>query len=101
MDRYARFESRLALAMLPVGGALTLAAVGGFLAAGLLAIDTVMRRPAAMGWLLAWCVAAAVVAVFNAVKAIETMSSFSWTPLVPLAAASVAIVVAYPGWWLG
>lgn len=101
MDRRDRLESRLALAMLPVGAALTLAAVIGFLAAMLLALDTVMRHPAATVWLLAWCIAAGIVAVFNAIKAIETMSSFTWTPLMPVAIASLAIVAAYPGWWIG
>ena len=93
-------ESRIALAMLPIGGALTIVSVVAAIVVSLLAVDTIVQRPAAAGWLLAWCVAALIVAAVNARRSIEVMSAFDWRPLGPVAILSAGIVAAYPGWWM-
>lgn len=99
MNRRQRAESRLGLAMLPVGGTMTIVSVGGGVAVLILAFDTIVQRPAAAGWLLAWCVLALVVAAINLRQSIEAMSAFDWRPLVPVAMLSAMIVALYPGWW--
>lgn len=95
-----RWEARLALGMLPAGGVMTLVSVAAFVWVALLALDTLVRRPAAMGWLLAWCLAATAAAARNVVKSLETMSSLEWRPLVQVALLSCLVLVAYPGWWV-
>lgn len=91
-----RREAALALAMLPVGGALLV----------IFALATPVLVAVAIGfatggdWPLAlWCWAAAVAAVWNAVRAIEVMSAFDWRPLPALLARCAAVAAAWPGWW--
>ena len=100
MDRRATIESRVALAMLPVGGTMTIVSVAAFVAVLVLAVDTMVQRPAAAGWLFAWCTAALIVAAVNLRRSIEVMSAFDWRPLVAIGLRSIALVAAYPGWWL-
>ena len=96
----SRIESRIALAMLPIGGAMTVISVVAFVAVLVLAFDTIVQRPRAAVLLLVWCASALVVAVANTVKSIETMSSFNWRAMIPVAALSLAIVATYPGWYM-
>lgn len=93
-------ESRVALAMLPLGALLSLASAGGFIAVVVLALDMAIRQPAdAQLWLL-WCLPAAAAAAWNTRKAIEVMATFDWRVAVPVVLLSAAILAAYPGWWL-
>ncbi len=93
-------ESRVALAMLPLGALLSLASAGGFVAVVVLALDMAIRQPAdARLWLL-WCLPAAAAAAWNTRKAIEVMATFDWRVAVPVVLLSAAILAAYPGWWL-
>ncbi len=93
-------ESRVALAMLPLGALLSLASAGGFIAVVVLALDMAIRQPAdARLWLL-WCLPAAAAAAWNTRKAIEVMATFDWRVAVPVVLLSAAILGAYPGWWL-
>jgi hypothetical protein len=100
MTRRDRIESRIALAMLPVGATMTLVSVVAFIVVVLLALATIAHRPEAAAPLLIWCVAALGVAAFNTVKSIETMSAFDWRSIIPVGVSSVLITLAYPGWWL-
>ena len=100
MNRRDRLESNIALAMLPVGGTMLVVAVVAAIAVLILVFDTVVQRPLEAEWLFAWSAAALVVAAINARRAIEVMSAFDWRPLKLIGLLSIAIVVAYPGWWM-
>ncbi|MBI0474124.1 hypothetical protein D9601_01920 [Sphingomonas sp. MA1305] len=92
-------ESRVALAMLPVGTLLSLLSAIGGVAVVALAIDVIIRRPAGTGWWLAWCLVAAMIAAWNTRRSLETLASFEWRTALPVLVLSMAIVAAYPGWW--
>lgn len=87
-------EARIALAMLPVGGAFLVGSALALVAVAALAIDLLVRG--VLGWTLVWCGLAAAVAVWNARAGIEMMSAFDWRPL-PLALALSAAVLG--GWF--
>ncbi len=93
-------ESRIALAMLPLGALVTIASVAGFVAVLALAADVAWHRRAGGGWWLGWCTIALAVAVFALRKGIETMATFDWRVAVAPLTLSAAIVAAWPGWWL-
>ena len=95
-----RWAARVALAMLPIGAIMALMSVFAAVVVALLVIDTMVHRPAATGWLLAWCLGAVIVAARNTVKSIETMSSMEWRPMAQVALLSGLIVIAYPEWWI-
>jgi hypothetical protein len=92
-------ESRIALAMLPLGAAMTLAAALGLLGAVALALSLLWRWPANVGWWLAWSAAAGAAAAYILRKGIETMSTFDWHVAVAPLAVAAAIAAACPGWW--
>ena len=93
------WESRVALAMLPAGAVMTLVSVVATAAVALLALDTLVRRPAEAVRLIAWCIAAGLVGLRNTVLSIETMSAFEWRPMAQVLALSALVAIAYPGWW--
>ncbi|MBB4153805.1 hypothetical protein GGQ80_001711 [Sphingomonas jinjuensis] len=95
-----RREGRVALAMLPVGTLLTLAAGIGMIAVTALGIDTAIRWPDGAGWMLAWCGLAAVAGWWNLKRSLEVLSAFDWRPVPGIVAVSAAIVALHPGWWL-
>lgn len=92
------WESRIALAMLPLGALLTLA---GLFAApalvGLLIASAWMPDASALD--LLWCGVAGAVAAYVMRKGIETMSTFDWRVAVAPVAATLAVAVSWPGWW--
>ena len=93
-------ESRIALAMLPLGGAMaivaSLAVPGSVVFAGVL----LWRWPAHVGWWLAWTIGAGVASVYLFRKGIETMSTFDWHVAAPAVVIGVTTAALYPGWWL-
>jgi hypothetical protein len=95
-----RTESRIALAMLPVGATMTFVSVVAFVTIMILLVATLVQRPGAAMLMLGWCAAALGIAVFNTLKSIETMSAFDWRPMVPVGALSALITATYPGWWM-
>lgn len=98
------FESRVALAMLPLGAILTLIAAVGLIGAIVLAAVLLWRWPGdsgwGAGWWLAWSASAAAAACFILRKGIETMSTFDWHVAVAPLAIGAAVATACPGWWL-
>lgn len=94
------FESRLALAMLPTGAAMTLVATGGAIAAIVLAAMLLWNRPTGFGWWLAWSAMAAVASGYAIRKGIETMSTFDWRVAVPPLLVGIATALTCPSWWL-
>lgn len=90
-----RREARIALAMLPVGVIVLVAAVLAFVAVLALAIVSPFAGRAALGWVEAWCLLADVVAVRNARAGIEMMSAFDWRPLPVTLFLSVVVVAAW------
>lgn len=98
MDR-PDVESRIALAMLPVGALFMLASAVGAVAVVTYAVDALGHWPADAGWRIGWSLVAAIVATVNFRKGIETMATFDWHVAIVPAALSIAIAVAWPGWW--
>ena len=94
-------ESRIALAMLPLGAVMMLAAAIGVAGILALAADVAWHWPPHAGWWLGWSVAALAVAAIVMRKGIETMATFDWRVAVLPLTLSVAIVAAWPGFWLG
>lgn len=93
-------ESRIALAMLPLGAAITLASVLAVVALTMLAATLMWRWPADLHWWLTWTAAAGAAACYGVRKGIETMSTFDWhVTLRPLTLGAVA-ALSYPAWWL-
>ncbi|TPG12987.1 hypothetical protein [Sphingomonas oligophenolica] len=97
---WSRVEARIALAMLPIGAVMTFVSVIAFITIVVLMFATLVQRPAAASLLLVWCAWALIVAGANLMKSIEGMSALDWRPMIPVSLLSVAIVVAYPGWWM-
>lgn len=94
MTRADRWEARVALAMLPVGGAVLIGSVVGLVAVLALALDGVIGGDGT--WLLLlWCGVSAAFALWNMRAGIAMMSAFDWRPL-PLSLLRSAGVVA--GW---
>ncbi|AXJ94580.1 MULTISPECIES: hypothetical protein [unclassified Sphingomonas] len=93
-------ESRIALAMLPLGVVLALASAIGFIAVAVLAVDMLFHPRDDARWWLGWCLVAAVGAAWNTRRALEVMATFDWRVALPVVALSAAILAAYPGWWL-
>ena len=100
MTRAARRATRVALAMLPVGAAAFVAAALGGVAAAALAMAAAFGAVAHPGWTIVWSLAALAVAWRNLLAGIAVMSAFDWRPLPGIVASGVAIVAAWPGWWL-
>ncbi|USU05448.1 hypothetical protein NF701_01205 [Sphingomonadaceae bacterium OTU29THOMA1] len=93
-------ESRIALAMLPLGAIMMLAAALGFVAVAALAIDLAWRQPPHAGLWLLWCLAALTVAAVNLRQGIETMATFDWhVAVVPLLLSTVITTIC-PAFWL-
>ena len=95
-----RREARVALAMLPVGAAITVASVVAFVALVLLALVAPFRG-GPWWWTELWALIAAAVAVRNTLAGIAIMAAFDWRPAPPTLLLSGLIVAAWPGWWLG
>lgn len=93
-------ESRIALAMLPLGAALTLVSAVGLIGAIGLAGMLLWRWPADAGWWLAWTAAVATAALYVLRRGIETMSTFDWRTAVAPLVVSAAVASACPCWWL-
>lgn len=93
-------ESRLALAMLPIGAVMTLAATGGAIAAVVFAAILLWTRPVDCGWWLAWSGMTATASVYIVRKGIETMSTFDWRVAMPPLLVGTAVLLACPAWWL-
>lgn len=92
-------ESRIALAMLPVGALITLAAAIGAIAAVSYGLHAAWDGRGDTGWRIAWSVSATLIAVFNLRKGIETMATFDWHVAIAPLVTSAAIVAACPVWW--
>lgn len=93
------FESRVALAMLPLGASMTLAAAAGGIGTIVFAILLMWRWPANGGWWLGWSVAAVLAAAFILRRGIATMCTFDWRVAVAPILVGAGIAIAYPGWW--
>ncbi len=97
-----RREGRAALAMLPVGGMLTIGS--GLAAIGFVVTMLLGLYWAAMsgsGWrYVAWLAAGAVVAVRNTIVSIEIMSAFVWRPVSSVLLLWALVLLAWPGWLL-
>lgn len=100
MNNKDRIEADVALFMLPVGAVLTFVSVIAFITISVFTFATIAQHVQARVILLTWCAAALIVAAINAKKSIEVMSAIDWHPVLPIAALSLAITLAYPGWWL-
>ena len=99
MEPGHRRDAAIALAMLPVGAVITVAAVLAIAGlAGLVVFLAITRPP---GWLLLelWALAAMMVALRNTLAGIETMSSFEPRPALVALLWSGAILAACPWWW--
>ncbi|MDQ2892747.1 MAG: hypothetical protein M3R64_06615 [Pseudomonadota bacterium] len=97
---WSRVEAWVSRAMLPIGAVMAFVAVIAFITIVVFMFATLVQRPAAASLLLVWCAWALIVAGANLMKSIEGMSALDWRPMIPVALLSVAIVVAYPGWWM-
>lgn len=97
MTRRDRMEAGLALAMLPVGGTLTVVSALALVAVAALAAATVLGGGTAAT--LVWCAFSLWGAVWNLVRSIEIMSAFDWQPLPGVLLVSAAILATFPGWW--
>lgn len=94
-----QLESRLALAMLPLGATMTIAAVAGFVSALVFAGQVALEAPDDAGWRLAWAAAAAAVALYVIRKGIETMCTFDWRVAVLPLLLAATIVGTSPAYW--
>ena len=100
-DPAHRREARVALAMLPTGGAMVVVSVIAAIAVLALIVAAPFGAVPHPAWSALWGAAAAVVACRNVLAGIAMMSAFDWRPLPGSLARSIAIGVAWPGWWLG
>lgn len=100
MDARDRWEAKLALAMLPIGGTMTAVSAIAGITVALRTIDVLIRPHPGAVWLLSWCIGAFVIAVRNVTCSIETMSAFDWRPLPGILGWSAVAAGTYPGWWL-
>lgn len=96
-----RREARISFAMLPLGVVLIVAAALGVIAAFALALFHLATQDANWGWYVGWSVLALAVGVRNLVKSIAAMAALDVGATVVTIGLSAAVVVAYPGWWLG
>lgn len=94
-----KFESCVALAMLPIGAFVTLGSLIGAAAVLAYAADAVWRWPADAAWRIGWSITAAIAAAFNVRKGIETMATVDWHVAVAPLAVALAIAVTCPAWW--
>jgi hypothetical protein len=101
MDARDRAEARLNLAMLPAGVVLVVVTAVALVAVLGFAIDLLVVQGADWPWYFGWSLAAAAVALRNLGKSFETMSALDVPGTLATLAWSAAIVVAWPGWWLG
>lgn len=90
-----RWEARVAIAMLPVGGTVLVVSAFALLLVGGLGVDVTIRQPAGWGWVAGWSTVAAGVALRNMRAGIAMMSAFDWRPL-PLTLLLSALVAV--GW---
>ena len=95
-----RREGRIGFAMLPIGFALAIASVIGCIAVFALALFHLATQDANWGWYVGWCVFALALGVRNLVRSLQTMSALDVGGTLVTIGISVAIVAAYPGWWL-
>ncbi len=93
-------ESRIALAMLPLGAVLTLISAVALIGAIGLAGMLLWRWPADAGWWLTWTAAVAIAALYVLRKGIETMSTFDWRTAIAPLVVGAAVASACPCWWL-
>jgi len=96
-----RRAARISFAMLPVGLALVLAAALGSIAALALGLAELIRQGDDWGWYAGWALAAAAIGARNFIRSLQTMSALDIRGTLVTIGLSAAIVVAYPGWWLG
>lgn len=96
-----RGDARISLAMLPIGVVLVIASVIGIAAVFADAVYQIAAEPDDWGWHFAWCGFALVVGTRNLLKSLETMSALDVAGTMVTLGWSAAIVVAWPGWWLG
>ena len=101
MDARDRSEARLSLAMLPAGALLATTAAIALVAVIGLAIEMLVVQGPNWGKYLGWSVIAAAVALRNLAKSLESMSALDIRGTLMTIGWSIAIVAAWPGWWLG
>jgi hypothetical protein len=96
-----RSEARLNLAMLPVGIALSVMSALAFVAVVGFGLFSIAAGGDDWHWYFGWSALAAVVALRNLAKSLETMSALDVRGTLVTLGWSAGIVLLYPGWWLG